>query len=52
MKGIAVETIIYVIILILALAVLVFVITKMVPSFGSFIENMMKSIKESFEKYF
>jgi len=52
MKGIAVETALYGLILVLAIVVLTFIIMKLVPSFGDFMTYSLKGVKESFCKMF
>lgn len=47
MKGLAVETILYGIILVIAIVIISVVIIKLVPTFGSFMEATMKGVKES-----
>lgn len=47
MKGLAVETILYAIILVIALVILTFVITKLIPTFGDFVDSSLKGIKLS-----
>jgi type II secretory pathway component PulF len=47
-KGLAVETILYTVFLVLALIVITFLLMKLIPAFGDMLTNSMRSIKESF----
>jgi len=52
MKGLAVETVLYGIILVFALILLSYVIMTLVPAFGNFMYNSLRGIKESFCRLF
>jgi phosphotransferase system glucose/maltose/N-acetylglucosamine-specific IIC component len=46
MKGIAVETVLYLIILAVAIVVLAFIAMKLIPAFGNFVTAALKGVKE------
>jgi hypothetical protein len=52
MKGIAVETILYAVILVIAIILLTFLVMKLVPTFGDFISYSLNGVKESLCKLF
>lgn len=52
MKGIAVETVLYAIILVIALVILTFIIMKLIPAFGDFVDAALKGVKDSLCKSF
>jgi len=52
MKGLAVETVLYGIILVLAIVIITFLVIKIIPAFGDFMSLSLKGIKGSFCKFF
>lgn len=48
MKGLAVETMLYAIILVVAVVILTFLIVKLIPAFGDFVSAAMKGIMKEF----
>ena len=48
MKGIAVETVLYAIVLVLALVLMTITIMKLIPAFGNFINAALAGIKKTF----
>ncbi|GEM_PF-3087762 len=47
MKGIAVETVLYAVILVLALILITIIVMKLIPAFGKFINAVLAGIKKT-----
>ena len=47
MKGIAVETVLYAIVLVLALVLMTITVMKLIPAFGNFINAALAGIKKT-----
>jgi type II secretory pathway component PulF len=47
MKGIAVETVLYAIVLVVALVLITIVFMKLIPAFGKFVDAAMSGIKNA-----
>jgi len=47
MKGIAVETVLYAVILVLALALITIIVMRLIPAFGNFINAALSGIKKT-----